>query len=136
MTETPHPRPARRGAYILPSLFTVGNLFCGYFAMMETLKAWAAPDLVSGHLDAAAKAIGYAIILDGMDGRIARMTNTSGPFGREFDSLADVITFGVAPAMLAFAWGVRWVDPQAGVVLEHLQRIGWLLSFLFLICGA
>ncbi len=137
MATSARPRPVRRGAYILPSLFTVGNIFCGYFALMEALKAAAAPDAAAQHLDAAAKAIGFAVLFDGMDGRIARMTNTSSAFGREFDSLADVITFGIAPAVLAFTWGVRWIDPISGAwVVEHIHRAGWFLSFLFVICGA
>lgn len=131
------PRPVRRGAYIIPSLFTVGTIFCGYFALTEAFKAAVAPESAAQHLDAAAKAIGFAVLFDGFDGRIARMTNTTSAFGREFDSLADVITFGVAPAALAFTWGVRWIDPvSAGALYEHLNRAAWFLSFLFIICGA
>jgi len=130
-------RPPRRGAYILPSLFTVGNMFCGYFALTEAFKGAVAPEAAAQHLDAAAKAIGFAILFDGFDGRIARMTGTTSAFGREFDSLADAITFGVAPALLAFVWGIRWLDPvTGGAMLEHLQRAGWFLGFLFVICGA
>lgn len=137
MATTARPRPVRRGAYILPSLFTVANIFCGYFALMEALKGAVSPDAAAQHLDAAAKAIGFAVLFDGMDGRIARLTHTTSAFGREFDSLADVITFGVAPALLAFTWGVRWIDPLSGAsMIEHIHRVGWFLSFLFVICGA
>ncbi len=137
MTAASHPRPPRRGAYLLPSLFTVGNIFCGYFALMEAFRGAVSPESAAQHLDAAAKAIGYAVVFDGMDGRIARMTNTSSAFGREFDSLADIITFGIAPAVLAFAWGIRWLDPMSGAAaVEHIHRAGWVLSFLFIICGA
>lgn len=137
MATSARPRPVRRGAYILPSLFTVGNIFCGYFALMGALKGVASPDTAAQHLDAAAKAIGLAVLFDGMDGRIARMTHTTSAFGREFDSLADVITFGIAPAVLAFTWGVRWIDPMSGAsAVEHLHRVGWFLGFLFVICGA
>lgn len=130
-------RLPRRGAYILPSLFTVGNIFCGYFALTEAFKGAVAPEAAAQHLDAASKAIGFAVLFDGLDGRIARMTNTCSAFGREFDSLADVITFGVAPALLAFVWGIRWIDPITGAAAaEHIQRIGWFLGFLFVICGA
>jgi len=130
-------RPVRRGAYILPSLFTIGNLFLGFFALMQTLKAVLEPDAAGGYMDAAAKAIGYAVLFDGFDGRIARMMGTDSEFGREFDSLADVITFGAAPAVLAFAWGLSFLDPlTAGAGLDHLHRVGWFLSFLFLMCGA
>lgn len=127
----------RKGAYVLPSLFTVGNMFCGYFAIMEAFKGAVSVDVAAAHFDAAAKAIGFAVVFDGLDGRIARMTNTTSSFGREFDSLADVITFGIAPALLAFTWGIRWLDPMAGAhILEQIQRAGWFLSFLFIMCGA
>jgi len=130
-------RPPRRGAYILPSLFTVGTIFCGYFALTEAFKGALGPEAAAQHLDAAAKAIGFAVLFDGFDGRIARMTGTTSAFGREFDSLADVITFGVAPALLAFVWGIRWLDPvTGGAMLEHVQRASWFLGFLFVICGA
>lgn len=134
----PNVRPRlRKGAYVLPSLFTVGNMFCGYFALMEAFKGAVSADIAAQHFDAAAKAIGFAVLFDGLDGRIARMTNTTSAFGREFDSLADVITFGIAPAVLAFAWGIRWLDPMTGPhLLDQIQRAGWFLSFLFIMCGA
>src|SRR5690242_14722108 len=87
-----------------------------------------APD----HFTFAAKAIGFAFLLDGLDGRIARMTNTTSDFGREMDSLADVISFGMAPAVLAFAWGIEFVTG----VSERFYNAGYLLAFLFLLCGA
>jgi CDP-diacylglycerol---serine O-phosphatidyltransferase len=135
----------RRGLYILPSLFTVGTLVCGYLAILETLKATtammaagAASDLSRFAFDNAAKAIGWAWVFDGFDGRIARLTNSTSDFGREFDSLADIITFGVAPALLAFAWGVRPVEEALGPVVwsEHLRQGGWIITFAFVICGA
>ena len=130
-------RPVRRGAYLLPSLFTVANLFCGYFALMQVLKAVLGPEAAAAHLDAAAKAIGFAVLFDLLDGRLARLTNTSSAFGREFDSLADVISFGVAPALLAFTWGIHWIALASGASLvEHVHRGGWFLCFLFIICGA
>jgi len=95
--------------YVLPSLFTVGTLICGYYAILSTLQgsqlmaAGAAGVLASAAFDNAAKAIGWAIVFDGLDGRIARLTNSTSNFGREFDSLADVITFGLAPGLLAYA---------------------------------
>jgi CDP-diacylglycerol--serine O-phosphatidyltransferase len=89
------------------------------------------------HFQFASIAIGVAVFLDGLDGRIARLTNTVSDFGREMDSLADVITFGIAPAALAFAWGVQFVEPPLdGMVLEYLRRSGYFLSFLYLLCGA
>jgi CDP-diacylglycerol--serine O-phosphatidyltransferase len=127
-----------RGAYALPSLFTAGTLFCGYYAIMKTIQAIALPaerlTEAAGLFDLAAIAIGVAVFTDGMDGRIARLTNLVSDFGKELDSLADVITFGVAPALLAFAWGVRAIDP--GISPEHLTRFGYFLTFLFVVCGA
>jgi CDP-diacylglycerol--serine O-phosphatidyltransferase len=133
----------RRGVYVLPSFFTVGTLVCGYFAILSTLRGaqMLAAGLASGlalvAFDSAAKAIGWAILFDGLDGRIARLTNTASPFGREFDSLADVITFGVAPAFLAFVWGVRGVDEAAGrELIQHIRQVAWIITFAYVICGA
>jgi CDP-diacylglycerol---serine O-phosphatidyltransferase len=132
------------GLYVLPMIFTVGTLICGYISVLETLKATtammvggAAADLSRFAFDSASKAIGWAWVFDGFDGRIARWTNSASDFGREFDSLADVIAFGVAPALLAFAWGVRPVEQALGPVWsEHLRYGGWLITFAFVICGA
>lgn len=89
------------------------------------------------HFSTAAKALGFAVFFDGLDGRIARMTNTTSDFGRELDSLADVITFGIAPAVLAFVWGVLFViNPANGQLTTHLHRAGYLLAFFYLLCGA
>jgi len=89
------------------------------------------------HFKFAGMAIGAAVFFDGLDGRIARMTNTVSDFGREMDSLADVITFGIAPAVLAFAWGVEFVQaPGRWIALEHLRNVGYFASFVFLLCGA
>jgi CDP-diacylglycerol--serine O-phosphatidyltransferase len=146
-------RGLRRGIYVLPSLFTVGTLVCGYFAIVSTqragefLAAAAAATLASktaelGALAAAAfdnasRAIGWAIVFDGLDGRIARMTNTASPFGRELDSLADVVTFGVAPAVLAYVWGMRAVGDYASPqLLQHIPDLAGILTFAYVICGA
>ena len=147
-------RSVRRGMYVLPSLFTVGTLLCGYYAILSTqragelLAAAAAATLVSkaaelgalavGALDNASKAIGWAIVFDGLDGRIARMTNTASPFGRELDSLADVTTFGVAPAVLAYVWGVRAIGDLAGTqqLIQHIHDIAGIVTFGYVICGA
>lgn len=148
--EPPNPSPKldkrqgiRRGVYVLPSLFTVGTLVCGYFAILSTLRgaqmlaAGVASGLAVIAFDNAARAIGWAILFDGLDGRIARMTNTASPFGREFDSLADVIAFGVAPAFLAFVWGVRGVDEMAGrELIQHIRQVAWIITFAYVICGA
>lgn len=123
----------RRGIYLLPSFFTVANLLCGYYAILSAMKGSAID------FDNAAKAIFLAIVLDGLDGRVARMTNASSPFGREFDSLADLVSFGIAPAFLALAWGWKSLDPlRAGTpeLVQHVYQLGWVVSFAFLICGA
>jgi CDP-diacylglycerol---serine O-phosphatidyltransferase len=139
-SETKKKGRMRRGVYLLPSLFTVGTLVCGYFAVLQTLRgAGLLGTSADPHLafDYAARAIGWAILFDGLDGRIARLTNSSSDFGREFDSLADIITFGVAPALLAYAWGVRGVEEFVGAQLFHrLLQVGWVVTFGFLICGA
>jgi CDP-diacylglycerol--serine O-phosphatidyltransferase len=134
-------RPLRRGAYLIPSLFTVANIFCGYFALTESFKAGqlVSENLAAAatHFDFAAKAIGFAVLFDGLDGRIARLTGTASAFGREFDSLADTITVGVAPAFMALAWGVQAVlQPPGDGLYTHLTAAGWLVSFLFVISNA
>ena len=113
------PRPAsrrpRRAAYALPTLFTAGNIFLGFIAILRAVEGALLGSTgqlgPNPHFEVAAKAIGAAVVLDGLDGRIARMTNTVSDFGREMDSLADVITFGIAPAVLAYTWGVQFVMP-------------------------
>jgi CDP-diacylglycerol--serine O-phosphatidyltransferase len=109
-------RRLRRGVFLLPSLFTIGNMFCGYACIVFAMR---------GEFATAAPFIGIGIVLDMLDGRIARMTGSTSAFGVEFESLADVITFGVAPAVLSFAWG-----------LQPLGRIGWAASFLFVAAAA
>jgi len=106
----------RRGVYILPNLFTSASLFSGFYSIVASIH---------GRFEAAAVAIIISAVLDGLDGRIARLTNTTTQFGVEYDSLADVIAFGVAPGILAFQWA-----------LEPFGRLGWLAAFMFVICGA
>jgi CDP-diacylglycerol---serine O-phosphatidyltransferase len=128
------PRRMRKGMYILPSLFTSGNMAAGFYAILEVLHA---TPVTYGHLDDAAIAIGFAVLFDGLDGRVARMTGTSSDFGRELDSLADVITFGVAPAMLAWTWGFHLMPPVALTEWNiKLTQLGAIASFLFLMAGA
>jgi CDP-diacylglycerol--serine O-phosphatidyltransferase len=125
-----------KGMYILPSLFTTANMAFGYYAILETMHASA---INFWHLDNAAKAIGFAVLFDGLDGRIARMTGTSSDFGRELDSLADVVTFGVAPAMLAWTWGFHLMPTvllTEGKWTFKLAQLGAIACFLFLIAGA
>lgn len=124
----------RKGMYILPSLFTVGNIAAGYFAIMQSLQGTL---LEPWHFNYAALAIGFAIPFDAIDGRIARMTHTTSAFGRELDSLADVITFGVAPSILAFTWGFHMLPASMDPSLRHrIVQFGAFVCFLFLICGA
>src|SRR5437868_1916068 len=133
---SPSRRP-RRAAYALPTLFTAGNIFLGFIAILRSIEGalfGAGGNLgANPHFEVAAIAIGVAVVLDGLDGRIARMTNTVSDFGREMDSLADVVAFGIAPAVLAYAWGVQFVP----AVLKNLDhRIGYFVSFVYLLCGA
>jgi CDP-diacylglycerol--serine O-phosphatidyltransferase len=109
-------RRVRRGVYLLPSLFTMGNMFCGYCCIVYSIR---------GEFATAASFIGFAMVLDMLDGRVARMTGATSDFGIEFDSLADVISFGLAPAMMSFLWG-----------LQPLGRLGWAGSFLFVAAAA
>jgi CDP-diacylglycerol--serine O-phosphatidyltransferase len=111
-----HPRRFRRGAYLLPSLLTLGNLFCGYASVVFAMR---------GNFQQAAILIGIAIVLDMLDGRVARLTGTTSAFGVEFDSLADVVSFGMAPAILAFTWG-----------LQPFGRLGWAAGFLYVSAAA
>ena len=113
----PKRRRLVRSIFVLPSLFTVGNIFCGYYAILATMNGRYAP---------AALSIGIAIILDMLDGRIARLTNSSTDFGLQLDSLADVISFGIAPSVLALVWGLSHANP----------RLAWIAAFTFTICGA
>ena len=125
----------RKGLYILPSLFTAANIAMGYYAILQVTHATVAEPW---HFDFAAKAIGFAVLFDGLDGRIARMTHTSSDFGRELDSLADVITFGVAPALLAWMWGFRQLPVFLGSseLTGKMIQLGSIASFLFLMAGA
>jgi CDP-diacylglycerol--serine O-phosphatidyltransferase len=126
-------RPSR-GMYVLPSLFTAGNMAAGYYAITQSIQGSVADQ---SYFDRAALALGIAVLFDGLDGIIARMTNTTSEFGRELDSLADVVTFGVAPSLLAYVWGVRMLPllnhPEMGRQIVH---IGVFVCFIFLICGA
>ena len=127
------PRRQRKGMYILPSLFTTANLAAGYYAILQVIhgsigEPW--------HYGFAAKAIGFAVLFDGLDGRIARLTKTSSDFGRELDSLADVITFGVAPALLAYMWGFHLLPPINPEFRTKIGQFGAVASFLFLVAGA
>ena len=132
----------RKGVFVIPSLLTTANIFCGFYSVMESLAGARSLALVgfnsdlgptpiasaTEHFDRAAITIGLAALFDLLDGRVARMTNATSEFGLELDSIADVISFGIAPAVLAFAWSYGEVP--------DLHNIGWAASFLFVICGA
>ena len=128
------PRP-RRGMYVLPSLFTAGNIAAGFYAIVQSVLATTSHDQT--YFNHAALAILFAIPFDALDGRIARMTNTASDFGRELDSLADVITFGVSPSVLAYTWGTRMLPMIGNVKLrQSVLDAGVFVCFLFLVCGA
>jgi CDP-diacylglycerol---serine O-phosphatidyltransferase len=112
---SPH-RKLRRSIYLLPTVFTVGNMFAGFFAIISTLN---------GRYGDAAIAIGIAVVLDGLDGRVARLANATSDFGLQLDSLADVISFGIAPAILVYSWG-----------LAEFHDFARFSAFLFVTCGA
>lgn len=127
-------RGARKGMYILPSLFTTANIAAGFYAILQTVYG---ASVGFWHLDFAAKAIGFAVLFDGLDGRIARMTHTESDFGKELDSLADVITFGIAPALLAWMWGFHLLPMVMSPELRtKLTEIGTIACFGFLMAGA
>lgn len=116
----------RRGVFILPTLFTIGTIFCGFYAISSVMR---------DEFNQAAIAIGVAVVFDGMDGRIARLTNSCSEFGVQIDSLADVATFGIAPAFLAYHWGLgNLLELQS--YSRHLEQLGWVICFGYLVCGA
>ena len=130
----------RRAAYVVPTLFTSANMFLGFVAILQgfqgALEAEGGDFSVNQHFTLAAKAIGFAVFFDGIDGWVARMTHTASDFGRELDSLADVITFGIAPAVLAFVWGVLFVISPIQGFGSHVTRAGYVVAFFYALCGA
>ena len=106
----------KKGIYLLPNLFTSASLFCGFYSIIASYKE---------HFVPAAIAVLVSVVFDGLDGRVARLTNTTSKFGAEYDSLADVISFGIAPALLAYSWS-----------LSIYGKWGWIIAFLFVLCGA
>src|SRR5215469_7647909 len=127
-------RRPRKGLYLLPSMFTAGNMAAGYYAISQAIQGTANDPW---HFDQAAKAIGFAIVFDFFDGGIARLTNTASDFGRELDSLADVIAFGIAPAVLALIWGFRMLPAEGNMELRAwVMKGGAVATFAFLLAGA
>jgi CDP-diacylglycerol--serine O-phosphatidyltransferase len=113
---SPQKMRMKKGIYILPNLFTSASLFCGFYSIIASFKE---------HFVPASIAILFSVVFDGLDGRIARLTNTTSKFGAEYDSLADVIAFGVAPSLLAYCWA-----------MSIYGKWGWIVAFLFVLCGA
>lgn len=130
-SDRPARRGLRKGIYIIPSAFTIGNILCGFYAVTSAGRGYQLlqqPEVAAQFFDNAARAIGIAVLLDGLDGRIARLTGATSEFGVELDSIADVVSFGIAPAFLAYTWGYGAV--------QGLEKLAWAVSFIFLICGA
>ncbi|WP_351089309.1 CDP-diacylglycerol--serine O-phosphatidyltransferase [Shewanella sp. S1-49-MNA-CIBAN-0167] len=116
MQKSPDHPVKNKGIYLLPNLFTTAGLFSGFYAVISSMN---------GHFESAAIAIFIAMICDGLDGRVARLTNTQSDFGAEYDSMADMVSFGMAPAILAYNWA-----------LQDLGKIGWLAAFIYCACAA
>jgi len=110
------PALRRRGIYLLPNLFTTGSLFAGFYAIVMAMNA---------RFDQAAVGVFVAMVLDGLDGRIARLTHTQSAFGAEYDSLSDMVSFGAAPALVMYVWA-----------LQPLGRLGWMAAFIYCACAA
>lgn len=123
MDDPPLQRPRGRGIYLLPNLFTTGGLFGGFFAIIAASQ---------GRFEAACVAIFVAGILDGLDGRVARLTNTQSEFGVQYDSLADLVSFGMAPALVMYHWALVALKLDGGT----LGKVGWLAAFLYAACAA
>ena len=123
MEPTPDTPPRRRGIYLLPNLFTTGGLFGGFFAIIAASQ---------GRYEAACVAIFISAILDGIDGRVARLTNTQSEFGVQYDSLADLVSFGMAPALVMYYWALSSFKLDG---VTH-GKLGWLAAFLYAACAA
>lgn len=113
---TDNPSLRERGIYLLPNLFTTAALFAGFFAIVQAMN---------NHYELSAIAIFIAMVMDGLDGRVARMTNTQSAFGAEYDSLSDMVSFGVAPALVVYVWA-----------LQPLNKLGWIAAFIYCACAA
>jgi CDP-diacylglycerol---serine O-phosphatidyltransferase len=138
--QQPERRGIKKGLYLIPSLFTTANILMGFFAITGALRGFqmiglGTPEAMARAtqlFDGAAMFIGWAFVFDALDGRIARMTKTTTEIGVQFDSIADVVTFGIAPAVLVYCWGYGSAFREG----TDLHNLGWFLSFMFLMCGA
>lgn len=137
--ETVQRRGVKKGLYLVPSLFTAVNIFAGFYSVMASLRGFQLVGIggkanmlaAAGYFDYAAMAVGWALLFDTLDGRIARLTKTTTEIGIQLDSIADVVSFGLAPAVLAFVWGY-------GPTLQEgsgIHKLAWFLSFMYLMCG-
>lgn len=138
-TVIPERRGLKKGLYLIPSAFTAANIGMGFFAVMAALRGFQLLGAggeewprAAAFFDSAAQAIGWAVLFDALDGRIARMTKTTTEIGVQFDSIADVVTFGIAPALLVYAWGYGSALAEG----TDAHKLGWFLSFMYLMCGA
>jgi len=122
MMHDPHPRLVaksklrRRGIYLLPNLFTTAALFAGFYAIVQAMN---------GRFEHSAVSIFIAMVLDGLDGRVARLTHTQSEFGAEYDSLSDMVSFGAAPALVMYEWA-----------LKGMGKLGWIAAFIYCVCAA
>lgn len=123
MSEDPVPPQRSRGIYLLPNLFTTGALFAGFYAIVAAF--W-------GQYTAAAVAVFVAALLDGMDGRVARLTNTQSEFGVQYDSLSDLVSFGMAPALVMYTWSLSALRPYGPI----WSKLGWCAAFVYAACAA
>jgi CDP-diacylglycerol---serine O-phosphatidyltransferase len=122
-TEDTVTRPRRRGIYLLPNLFTTGTLFAGFYGIIAS---------IDGNFAPAAIAVFVAGLLDGMDGRLARLTHTESEFGKQYDSLADMVAFGIAPAVIVYQWGLKALGEYGWA----WGKLGWLAAFLYAVAAA
>lgn len=133
-------RNLKKGLYLIPSLFTAANIGMGFYAVMQTMHGFQLVGIggeenlarAGEYFDFAARALGWALLFDMLDGRIARMTKTTTEIGVQLDSIADMLTFGIAPSALVYAWSYGSVFPENSA----LHKIGWFLSFMYVVCGA
>jgi CDP-diacylglycerol--serine O-phosphatidyltransferase len=135
-SERPPHRGIKKGLYVIPTMFTAANIGMGFLAVLYSMRGFQAAsvniDVAAKYFDYAAIAIGLAILFDTLDGRVARMTRTATEIGVQFDSLADVLTFGIAPVALMYSWAIAPVMSEGST--EH--RLGVFLLFMYLMCGA
>ena len=116
-------KPTSKGIYLLPNLFTTGALFAGYYSIIAS---------INGKFEIAAITVFIAALLDGLDGRVARLTNTQSAFGEQYDSLSDLISFGLAPSLLMYNWSLH----SLGAIHPIMGKIGWLVAFIYTVSGA